>query len=44
VLYEIFFSALLGSNATVEVTIDGLKFNALWESEPDGLDDRGVGA
>lgn len=33
---KIFFSALLGSNATVEVTIDGLKFYASWESEPDG--------
>ncbi|KAJ5320666.1 CAZyme family GH71 and CBM24 [Penicillium antarcticum] len=33
---KIFFSAFLGSNATVEVTIDGLKFYASWESEPDG--------
>lgn len=33
---RIFFSALLGSNATVTVSIYGLEFDASWESEPDG--------
>lgn len=33
---KIFFSALLGSTATVAVTIGGVKVAAAWENVPDG--------
>ncbi|KAE8132052.1 glycosyl hydrolase family 71-domain-containing protein [Aspergillus pseudotamarii] len=33
---KVFFSALLGSNATVTVSIGGLEYDGHWEFEPDG--------
>ncbi|OGM50849.1 hypothetical protein ABOM_000547, partial [Aspergillus bombycis] len=33
---KVFFSALLGSNATITVSIGGLEYDGRWEFEPDG--------